>query len=105
GEQNPPAQVRDAEDIQKLLKHGWMLSFYACAGARPCTSASPYRAAFLVSLPLGFAATSPPITTALPPAFSIFSCADFENLWACTVTAIFSSPSPSTLMSPSRLFT
>ena len=23
--------------------------------------------------------------TALPPACSIFSCADFENLWACTV--------------------
>src|SRR6266436_1531628 len=35
-------------------------------------------------------------TSNLPPALVIFSWADLENLWACTVSAIPSSPSPST---------
>src|SRR5579859_4247299 len=34
----------------------------------------------------------------LPPALVIFSSADFENLCACTVNAVFSSPSPRTLI-------
>src|SRR5438128_10252170 len=34
-------------------------------------------------------------TSNLPPAFVIFSCADLENLCACTVMATVSSPSPS----------
>ena len=33
-------------------------------------------------------------TSNLPPALVIFSCADLENLCACTVMALFSSPSP-----------
>src|SRR3954469_21415209 len=33
-------------------------------------------------------------TSTLPPALVIFSCADLENLWALTVIALFSSPSP-----------
>src|SRR5947209_15476877 len=33
-------------------------------------------------------------TSNLPPALVIFSCADFENLCACTVIADLSSPSP-----------
>src|SRR5208337_4434514 len=33
-------------------------------------------------------------TSNLPPALVIFSCADLENLCACTVSAIESSPSP-----------
>src|SRR4029077_8282559 len=33
-------------------------------------------------------------TSTLPPALVIFSCADLENLCACTVIAIVSSPSP-----------
>src|SRR6266567_2943780 len=33
-------------------------------------------------------------TSNLPPALVIFSCADFENLCACTVIADVSSPSP-----------
>src|ERR1700719_5347453 len=33
-------------------------------------------------------------TSILPPALVIFSCADLENLCACTVSAILSSPSP-----------
>src|SRR5208283_3925025 len=33
-------------------------------------------------------------TSNLPPALVIFSCADLENLWACTVSALDSSPSP-----------
>src|ERR1700686_1284212 len=33
-------------------------------------------------------------TSNLPPALVIFSCADFENLCACTVMATLSSPSP-----------
>ena len=33
-------------------------------------------------------------TSNLPPALVIFSCADFENLCACTVIAVFSSPLP-----------
>src|SRR5271156_912253 len=33
-------------------------------------------------------------TSTLPPALVIFSCADLENLWACTVMATVSSPSP-----------
>src|SRR5882757_299587 len=35
-------------------------------------------------------------TSTLPPALVIFSCADLENLCACTVMAILSSPSPRT---------
>src|SRR6202035_2787044 len=33
-------------------------------------------------------------TSTLPPALVIFSCADLENLCACTVMAIVNSPSP-----------
>src|ERR1700686_1660846 len=33
-------------------------------------------------------------TSTLPPALVIFSCADFENLCACTMMATLSSPSP-----------
>src|ERR1700751_296530 len=33
-------------------------------------------------------------TSTLPPALVIFSCADLENLCACTVRATVSSPSP-----------
>src|SRR6202521_1817571 len=33
-------------------------------------------------------------TSTLPPALVIFSCADLENLCACTVSAMLSSPSP-----------
>src|SRR5580704_10286855 len=33
-------------------------------------------------------------TSTLPPALVIFSCADLENLCACTVIAIVNSPSP-----------
>src|SRR5271165_2041544 len=33
-------------------------------------------------------------TSTLPPALVIFSCADFENLCACTVMVTLSSPSP-----------
>src|SRR5208283_1635646 len=36
-------------------------------------------------------------TSNLPPALVIFSCADFENLCACTVIAVVSSPLPRTL--------
>src|SRR5262249_2045943 len=36
-------------------------------------------------------------TSNLPPALVIFSCADLENLWACTVIADFNSPSPKIL--------
>src|SRR5258705_2858743 len=35
-------------------------------------------------------------TSNLPPALVIFSCADLENLCACTVSAAVNSPSPST---------
>src|SRR5208282_4616273 len=35
-------------------------------------------------------------TSNLPPALVIFSCADLENLWACTVSATESSPLPRT---------
>src|SRR5690349_11413578 len=41
-------------------------------------------------------------TTALPPAFSIFSTALFENLCAWTVSFLVSSPSPSTLSTSKR---
>ena len=34
----------------------------------------------------------------LPPALVIFSSADLENLCACTVSAVFNSPSPRTLI-------
>src|SRR5690349_10901206 len=33
-------------------------------------------------------------TSVLPPALVIFSCADLENLCACTVIAVVNSPSP-----------
>ena len=46
-----------------------------------------------------FSATAPPRTTALPPAFSIFSAADLENLWAWMVMAEVSSPEPRILIS------
>src|SRR5579885_986349 len=39
------------------------------------------------------------MTSALPPALVIFSCADLENLCACTFTFFFSSPSPRILTS------
>src|SRR5271166_4603616 len=38
-------------------------------------------------------------TSTLPPAFSIFSWADLENLWARTVMALDNSPCPSTFTS------
>src|SRR5216684_2827177 len=64
-EQNPLAQVRDAEDVRQLPPD-WkyaLLSHY-------CK------------------------TSTLPPALVIFSVADLENLCACTVMAMVSSPSP-----------
>src|SRR5690349_1387674 len=39
------------------------------------------------------------MTSALPPALVIFSCADLENLCACTFTFFLSSPSPRTFTS------
>src|ERR1700740_1609651 len=64
-EQDPLAQVGNAEDVRQLPPD-WkysLLSHY-------CK------------------------TSTLPPALVIFSCADLENLCACTVIAIVSSPSP-----------
>src|SRR5258708_12866088 len=60
GKQNPPAQIRNAEDIRQFFKH-------YCK------------------------------TSNLPPALVILSCADFENLCACTVMAAVNSPSPKIL--------
>src|ERR1700739_3842701 len=48
---------------------------------------------------VSYATAGAPATTALPPAFSIFSMADLENLCAWMVIAEVSSPEPSTLMS------
>src|SRR5271157_2055670 len=45
------------------------------------------------------AAAGPPRTTALPPAFSIFSTADLENLWAWMMMGAVSSPEPRILIS------
>src|SRR5271165_743306 len=64
--QDALTQVRNAEDVRQFLKH-------YCPAFAFKTSAK---------------------TSNLPPALVIFSCADFENLWACTVSAIVSSPSP-----------
>src|SRR6185312_6947202 len=44
-------------------------------------------------------------STALPPAFSIFSTADLENACAVTVSFFLRSPLPSTLMRSARPFT
>src|SRR5216684_8352960 len=64
-EQNPLAQVRDAEDVRQLPPDWkYALIEHYCK------------------------------TSNLPPALVIFSCADLENLCACTVMADFSSPSP-----------
>src|SRR5271155_1479114 len=64
--QNPLAQVRNAEDVRHLPPD-WK---YSTLSSHYCK------------------------TSTLPPALVIFSCADFENLCACTVIAIVNSPSP-----------
>src|SRR5579863_7186595 len=64
-EQHPLAQVGDAEDVRQLPPD-WKHSLLS----HYCK------------------------TSTLPPALVIFSCADLENLCACTVMAIVNSPSP-----------
>src|SRR5271165_899926 len=64
--QDALTQVRNAEDVRQFLKH-------YCPAFAFKTSAK---------------------TSNLPPALVIFSCADFENLCACTVMAAVNSPSP-----------
>jgi len=92
-EEHPLTQVGNPENIKKLLKHDWLsASFRAFAdprisaidhlnGAGSCVSClvpaqAPtgfYLDALETSFPLAFTGASPPKTTALPPAFSIFS--------------------------------
>src|ERR1700689_4044727 len=68
-EQDAFAQIRNPEDIRQFFEH--------------------YCPAFTT----GFTAFTSKTST-LPPALVIFSCAAFENLCACTVSATVSSPSP-----------
>src|SRR5215469_11329156 len=98
------AKIRNAKNIGKFFKHrryffGFFLSGLPSdsdlASAGALLSALGFASTF--GFGSGFGAGAPPIHSALPPAFSIFSCADLENLCACTESAELNSPSPSTL--------
>src|ERR1700683_4722608 len=68
-EQDAFAQIRNPEDIRQFFEH-------YCPAFTTCFTAFTSN------------------TSTLPPALVIFSCAAFENLCACTVSATVSSPSP-----------
>src|SRR5262249_47688693 len=83
-EQHALAKIRYTKNICQflnLLIHFFLVFF------------SPLGSSGLAS-----AGVTPPITSALPPALVIFSCADLENLCACTFNAAFNSPSPRILI-------
>src|SRR5215510_10411617 len=98
-EQHTLAKVRNAENICKFFKHrGYFFCFFfSCLLSGAGLASGAVLLCGLDALGSG-AATEPPMISALPPALVIFSSADLENLCACTETADFSSPSPSTLI-------
>ena len=104
-EQHALAQVGNAEDIGQLFKHRSSLrallpaSDSAAFLRSKASACSSIRMLSFLCLRLATELAAADQQSALPPAFSIFSCAAFENLCACTVTAAVSSPSPSTLIS------
>src|SRR6185437_13062817 len=89
------AQVRYSKDIRKFLEH--LIHFFLGFACSLPFSWLPLAWAFGASL-AAISAAAPPISSAFPPALAIFSCADLENLCACTVNADLSSPSPRILI-------